>query len=86
MDMVFQIFYDPVICYEFLNTLYSIVKLVPNFLRSAPYLQTGASQLQSGKHIPLGHEVESTYRYKLHAERCIFLRKIPFHKAESTFQ
>jgi len=30
-DTVFKFFDHPVICYEFLNTLYSIVKLVPNF-------------------------------------------------------
>jgi len=78
-----------VICYEFLNTLYSIVKLVPNFWNNEAFhavftdlnaaitdQKVLSAYSQSGKHI-LG---------KIQCRNVAFLKKILFHEAESTFR
>jgi len=78
VDFMFRLWFlncfdHTVICYELLNNLYSIVKLVPIFWNNATYLQTQKLQLLSGKFIPLSHKAESTCWWKFRSGKLHFL-------------
>jgi len=53
--------------------------------RSAPYLQTGAPQLRSGKYFSLRHEAESTFRQKFRSGKPHFFSKCCVTKRNAAF-
>jgi len=82
LDKVFKFFWS--LC-NFLLIFKHLVLWFPIFVIvrcSAPYFQTGTPQLQSGKYIPLSHEVESTFKLKFCNGRLHF-KKICYTKRKA---